>query len=135
MSLDFLEEFFRRSIQAKEAIPEGYADISEILSLPKPEWMPHSPTGDFIITESKDKLTLFNADFAVWLVPQLVDGEIMTRGYIALHHPEGGYTLEMAFKATGEYNESGLILEALHRYLVEIRDTEETLRAFRFKNQ
>ncbi|SFV98613.1 Uncharacterised protein [Chlamydia abortus] len=47
------------------------------------------PMSNFIIAESADKLTLFNADFAVWLVPELVQGEPVTRGYIALYHSKG----------------------------------------------
>ncbi|AUS59496.1 uncharacterized protein CHAB577_0075 [Chlamydia abortus] len=38
----------------------------------------------------------------------------------------------MAFQASGEYNQSTLILEALQIYLQDIKDTESMLRSFRF---
>ncbi|QVE48627.1 hypothetical protein SBV42_02385 [Chlamydia crocodili] len=137
MSLDFLEEFYRRSICNKgAAFPEGFMDIADVLSHSASELKIDSisdlPVNNFIIAESADKLTLFNADFAVWLVPELVQGEAVTRGYIALYHSGGDYTPEMAFQASGEYNQSTLILEALQIYLQDIKDTESVLRAFRF---
>ncbi|EPP34878.1 hypothetical protein CP10139811_0820 [Chlamydia ibidis] len=140
MSLDFLEEFYKRSIlNCGTAFPEGFMDIAEVLSQSAPASLVNSfsdlPISDFIIAESADKLTLFNSDFAVWLVPELVQGEAVTRGYIALHEPEGSYKPEMAFQAVGEYNQSALILEALRLYLEDIKDTEKTLRSFRFDNK
>lgn len=136
MSLDFLEEFYHRSIRNQQSFPEGYVDIAEILS--------HAPSNHltnyskdqidqhFIVAESTDKLTLFNTDFAVWLVPELVHGQAVTHGYIALHQPNGDYSPELAFEATGKYNESGCILTALQLYLNDIKDTEDALRSFRF---
>ncbi|WP_348663598.1 hypothetical protein [Chlamydia vaughanii] len=140
MSLDFLEEFYRRSICNKgAAFPEGFMDIADVLSHTTPELKidPDSdrPANDFIIAESADKLTLFNADFAVWLVPELVQGETVTRGYIALYRSGGAYTPELAFQASGEYNQSALILEALQLYLQDIKDTESVLRSFRFNQE
>ncbi|QXE26585.1 hypothetical protein [Chlamydia buteonis] len=137
MSLDFLEDFYRRSIHNKgTAFPEGFMDIADVLSHSASELKMDSirelPISNFIIAESADKLTLFNADFAVWLVPELVQGEPVTRGYIALYHSKGDYTPEMAFQASGEYNQSTLILEALQIYLQDIQDTESMLRSFRF---
>ncbi|SYX08561.1 hypothetical protein C834K_0076 [Chlamydia poikilotherma] len=137
MSLDFLEEFYRRAICNKgTAFPEGFVDIADVLSHSASELKVDSisdlPVNNFIIAESADKLTLFNADFAVWLVPELVQGEAVTRGYIALYDSVGDYTPEMAFQASGEYNQSALILEALQIYLQDIKDTESVLRSFRF---
>ncbi|WP_201456559.1 hypothetical protein [Chlamydia sp. 17-3921] len=136
MNLDFLEEFYRQSILNKDmAFPEGYVDISEVLAHPFSESTSDSfdrQVNDFIIAESEDKLTLFNADFAIWLVPELIQGEAVTRGYIALHQSGEVYAPEMAFEASGPYNQSPLILEALQIYLKKIKDTEAMLKSVRF---
>ncbi|ANG66142.1 hypothetical protein [Chlamydia gallinacea] len=131
MSLDFLEEFYRHTICNCEAFCEGFADIADILSTASLSTSTSSrPMNNFIIAETIDKLTLFNSDFAVWLVPEVIQGEAVTRGYIALYHASRGYTPELAFQASGKYNQSALILEALHLYLQDIQDTEDSLRSF-----
>ncbi|ACZ32555.1 conserved hypothetical protein [Chlamydia pneumoniae LPCoLN] len=140
MSLDFFEEFYHQSIlNTGTSFPEGYLNIAEILSHPhctdaNADFLCSQSDNDFIIAESKDKLTLFNADFAIWLVPELVQGQAVTRGYIAVSQGEGNYEPEMAFEASGQYNQSSLILEALQLYLKDIKDTENALRSFRFNN-
>lgn len=135
MNLDFLEQFYRQSIcNIGAAFPEGYVDIADVLSR-SPESSAdffNRQANDFIIAESEDKLTLFNTDFAIWLVPELVHGEAVTRGYIALYQPGDTFVPELAFEASGSYNQSPLILEALQIYLKEIKDTEMMLRSFRF---
>ena len=133
VSLDFLEDFFRRSIANRNtAFPEGILDISDILARStldfKAEGLTDRAANDFIVSESPDKLTLFNGNFVVWLVPELVNGEAITRGYIAVNQGET-FSPELAFEASGKYNNSSLILEALRRYLCDIRDTEKELKA------
>lgn len=130
MSLDFLEEFYRRAMCNCEAFCEGFADIADVLSTASS--ISNRPMNNFIIAETSDKLTLFNSDFAIWLVPEVIQGEAVTRGYIALYHSSKGYTPELAFQASGEYNQSALILEALQLYLQDIQDTEDALRSFYF---
>ncbi|WP_109104277.1 hypothetical protein [Chlamydia suis] len=132
MSSDFLEKFFRHSIaNYNTAFPEGFLDISDVLARSaldfKAEGLADGAVNDFIVSESPDKLTLFNQNFAVWLVPSLVNGEAVTRGYIAVNHGSE-FSPELAFEASGQYNNSSLILEALRRYLYDIRDTENELR-------
>lgn len=138
MSLDFLEEFYNRSIRDQKNFPEGYVNITEILARSTTQsatdFQQDHINQNFIIAESKDKLTLFNTDFAIWLVPELVQGQAVTHGYIALHHANGDYKPELAFEAIGEYNESGYILRALQLYLDEIKDTENSLRSFTQEN-
>ncbi|AHK63720.1 hypothetical protein BOKEGFJH_00844 [Chlamydia avium] len=130
MSLDFLEEFYRHSICNCKAFCEGFANIADILSTAEDSSISSRPINNFIIAETTDKLTLFNSDFVVWLVPEVIQGEAVTRGYIALYHPSGRCTPELAFQALGEYNQSALILEALQLYLKDIQDTENILRSF-----
>lgn len=134
MSLDFLEEFYNRSIRDQNNFPEGYVNITEILTRSAvqsaTDFQQDQFNQSFIIAESQDKLTLFNTDFAIWLVPELVQGQAVTHGYIALHDANGDYKPELAFEASGEYNESGYILRALQLYLDDIKDTETTLRSF-----
>ena len=68
MSLDFLEDFFRRSItNHNTAFPEGFLDISDVLARSaldfKAEELADSAVNDFIVSESSDKLTSLNQPF------------------------------------------------------------------------
>lgn len=80
----------------------------------------------FHVIESPDKITLFNDDFAIWIVPEIHDSHPVTYGMIALRYDDG-IELEMVFSATGVYNTSRTMLRVLDRLLQEIRETEQEL--------
>lgn len=80
----------------------------------------------FHVVESPDKITLFNEEFAVWIVPEIHDNRPVTYGLISLRYDDG-IDLEMVFCATGVYNTSRTVLRVLDQMLNEIRETEQAL--------
>ncbi len=84
-----------------------------------------SLTRFFHVVESKDKITLFNDQFAIWIIPEKVQNEPQTLVLVALdvNKPQ----LEMAFSMTGIYNTSRLVLRVLEKFLAEIQETEDLL--------
>lgn len=131
MDFQKLEAFYRQNIALNQGLfPEGFVDIAEVISHQEDY---HQDFGsdvfanNFFIAELPDKITLFNSDFIVWLVPDLCDGEMMTRGYIALAKAQDQIIPEMAFQATGVYNCSGLILSALDILLQGISENQKLI--------
>lgn len=130
-----LEEQYLQIVQDLDQWnPEGIIEIdlhllhelgllNEIDELGKPE---HPLTHYFYVIESAEKMTLFNDQFAVWIVPQMVDHEPITYGLIAVQS-EDEVRLELVFAAMGVYNSSRIVLQVLEAFLEEIRETEEYL--------
>ena len=87
-----------------------------------PEQLPHY----FHVIETSDKVTLFNHQFAVWIVPKIVDENPTTIVMIALICNETPH-LEIAFSTQGVYNTPKFILRVLKYYLSEVIDTEEAI--------
>lgn len=84
----------------------------------------------FYVIESADKLTLFNAQFVVWIVPKLIDQVPYTYILIAINEEPKPH-LEMVFTTHGAYNHSGLILRILEKFLEEIEENETEIIKFR----
>jgi len=80
----------------------------------------------FHVIETAEKITLFNDQFVVWIVPQSIDGLSATFTFIALVESESP-RLEKAFYTAGVYNSSRIVLRLLERVLDEIHETEEFL--------
>lgn len=91
-----------------------------------------SPSDDishyFHVIETIDKVTLFNEQFAVWIVPKANEGSPSTLTYIALLQA-GKPHLEIVFSAAGVYNSPKHILKVLQHFLSEVIDTEATISA------
>ncbi|MCB1080535.1 MAG: hypothetical protein KDK69_01820 [Chlamydiia bacterium] len=86
------------------------------------EQLPHY----FHVIETPDKVTLFNHQFAIWIVPKIVDDNPTTVVMIALisdKHPH----LEIVFSTQGVYNTPKFVLRLLKYYLSEVIDTEEAI--------
>ena len=80
----------------------------------------------FYMVETDEKLTLFNQDFIVWIVPHLQEEAAATYGIIAINNsikPQ----LELIFSASGVYNTSRIVLTVLNALLKEIKENEETM--------
>ena len=82
----------------------------------------------FHVIETADRVTLFNHQFVIWIVPKLIDDIPTTMVLIALvneNHPN----LEIAFSTQGAYNTPKFVLRLLKYYLSEVIDTEEAIAA------
>lgn len=86
------------------------------------EQLPHY----FHVIETPDKVTLFNHQFAVWIVPKIVDDNPTTIVMISLIS-QGRPHLEIAFSTKGVYNTPKFVLRLLKYYLSEVIDTEEAI--------
>jgi len=77
----------------------------------------------FHIIETPDKVTLFNEQFAIWIIPQLIENLPRTMTMIALLHSNKPH-LEIVFTTSGVYNTPKYILKILQHFLAEVQDTE-----------
>lgn len=80
----------------------------------------------FYVIETAEKLTLYNQEFVIWIIPQLIEKESATTVFIALNNTPRPH-LEMAFVATGVFNTSRLVLGILNRLLNEIKENEDLI--------
>jgi hypothetical protein len=80
----------------------------------------------FHVIEEEDKVTLFNHQFAVWIVPQQGETDKETLTLIAYIEEETPL-LDLVFRTAGIYNSPKYILRALRHFLREIMDNEDVL--------
>lgn len=83
----------------------------------------------FHIIETQDKVTLFNDQFAIWIVPQLVNDTSITTTYIALIQGPKPH-LEIVYTTIGVYNAPKYILKVLQHFLTEVQETEKAISSF-----
>ncbi len=85
-------------------------------------------TQSFHVVETNEKVTLYNQQFAIWVVPKLVDDVPQTMTYIALlNNSSNKPHLEIVFSTTGVYNTPKYILKVLQHFLTEVQDTEAVI--------
>ncbi len=133
--LNQIEEFFRTfSNNIQGAIPEGVVDINlnvlhrlDLLSYYLSTSYDPSLTRYFHVIETKEKITLINEQFIVWIVPERIGEVSLTYSIIALNKPEGP-KLELAFCNSGVYNTSKLVLRILEKFLLEIQENEDVMK-------
>ena len=87
---------------------------------------PESLTQQFHVVETSDKVTLFNEQFAVWIVPQAQSELPSTLIMIALIRHLKPH-LELVYTTSGVYNTPKYILKVLQHFMTEVLDTEATL--------
>ena len=80
----------------------------------------------FHVIENQEKVTLFNNQFVVWIVPKVVDDIPTTMTLIALVQKDNP-RLEIAFSTAGVYNSPKYVLKVLRHFLTEVIDTEEEI--------
>ena len=90
---------------------------------------PDDLTQYFHVIESVEKVTLFNEQFIVWIVPKMECDQPTTYVLIALNHPEKAH-LEIVFVTRGVYNTPRHVLKVLQHFLVDMVETEATLTSF-----
>lgn len=94
---------------------------------------PDDLTQYFHVIESVEKVTLFNDQFIVWIIPRMDEDAPMTFVLIALNHQEQPH-LEIVFTTAGVYNTPRYVLRVLQHYLLDVLETEATLTSIE-KNQ
>jgi hypothetical protein len=83
----------------------------------------------FHVIESVEKVTLFNEQFLIWIIPKMEGETPMTHVLIALNHAETPH-LEVVFATYGVYNTPRYVLKILQHFLTDMVETEETLTLF-----
>jgi hypothetical protein len=136
MNISELELSFHKYTQnLGEWIPDGITPVSlpllQRLNLLTATLANHSNpeellTHYFHVVENKEKITLFNDQFVVWIIPEYIDHRAKTFVLIALQE-EKDLRLEMALSAEGVYNSSKMVLRVIEKLLIEIQDTEREL--------
>ncbi len=82
----------------------------------------------FHIIETPEKVTLFNDQFAIWIVPELIEELPTTTTLIALLQANKPH-LEIVYTNSGVYNTPKYILKVLQHFLAEVQDTEAVISA------
>ncbi|MEN9344344.1 MAG: hypothetical protein RLZZ453_1131 [Chlamydiota bacterium] len=82
----------------------------------------------FHIIETPEKVTLFNEQFAVWIVPDVFDEIPTTTTFIALLQSNKPH-LEIVYTTAGVYNTPKYILKILQHFLAEVQDNEAVISA------
>jgi hypothetical protein len=133
-----LEEAFQEySKDLNKWAPDGiiHVDMKLLsdLGLLNSEELEHSVTDAYInqhfhIIETPDKVTLFNEQFAIWIVPELLDDIPTTTTLIALLQSNKPH-LEIVYTTSGVYNTPKYILKILQHFLSEVQDTEAVISA------
>jgi len=80
----------------------------------------------FHVIESAEKVTLFNEQFIVWIVPKMEQDNPITYVLIALNSHEK-VNLEVVFTTGGVYNTPKYVLKVLQHYLLDMQETEATI--------
>lgn len=131
-----LEDAFQNFIaNLNDYIPDGIIEVNlhllSELGLLEVEQMQDDQSDEefphyFHVIETSDKVTLFNHQFAVWIVPKIIDGNPTTLTLISLI-AEGEPNLEIVFSTSGLYNAPKYVLKVLKSYLSEVLDTEAVI--------
>ena len=80
----------------------------------------------FHVIESLDKVTLFNEQFVVWIVPRMEEEIPATYVLIALSQGKSPH-LEVVFTTRGVYNTPRFVLKVLQHFLIDMLETEAAL--------
>ena len=128
------EAFSEFSKNFSKWLPDGVISINlQVLhdlgllnsaNLDKP--VPDNLSHQFHVIETNDKVTLYNQQFAIWIVPQNESNIPTTMAMIALLQ-HGKPHLEIVYKTSGVYNTPRYILRILQHYLTEVIDTENII--------
>lgn len=134
LKLDEAYQEFSQNLQ--KWIPDGIISVNlELLNelglldnthfeQPAPDNLSHL----FHVVETPDKITLYNDQFAIWIVPKSDEVSSSTITFIALLTTNKPH-LEIVFSTTGVYNSPKYILKVLQNFLSDVIDTEATIAA------
>ena len=136
-NLSQLEVYYKKFIEDISSwLPEDIVVVDlnllhefNLLHYHDPNYNDPTLTRYFHVVESNEKITLYNEEFVVWIVPEKVDDVAVTYTLIALNRPEEP-KLEMCFVASGIYNTSRLVLRVLEKFMFEIQENEALIKGF-----
>lgn len=80
----------------------------------------------FHVIESAEKVTLFNEQFVIWIIPRMEQDVPSTFVLIALCHNDNLH-LEIVFTTSGVYNTPKYVLKILQYFLIDMLETEATI--------
>lgn len=80
----------------------------------------------FHVVETTEKITLFNDEFAIWIVPEIHDNRPVTYALVGKQDGEQ-VSLEIVISAMGVYNSSRTMLRVIDKMLLEINHTNQEL--------
>lgn len=80
----------------------------------------------FHVIETTEKVTLFNQQFVVWIVPRVEENNASTLVLLCLIVNQEPH-IEIAFSTSGVYNAPKYVLKVLRYYLNEVMETEEEI--------
>lgn len=133
-----IEEIYKEYSQdLSQWVPDGLVSVNLNLlhelglleNLNDEEDSPDNFTQYFHVVETPEKVTLFNDQFLIWIVPKM-EGEVaITYVMIALNQ-DNNIHLEIVFTTSGIYNTPKFVLKVLQYYLMDMLETEATLTAF-----
>ena len=83
----------------------------------------------FHVIETQEKVTLFNEQFIIWIVPKMEKENPITYVMVALNNKTKS-NLELVFITSGVYNSPKYVLKILQHYLIDMLETEATLTAY-----
>ncbi|MBN1915226.1 MAG: hypothetical protein JW769_04995 [Parachlamydiales bacterium] len=90
---------------------------------------PDDLTQYFHVLESAEKVTLFNEQFLIWIVPKMEQDIPITYVLIAsINNKKPSF--EVVFTTSGVYNTPKYVLKVLQHFLLDMLETEATLTAF-----
>ena len=87
---------------------------------------PDNLSHQFHVIETNEKVTLYNDQFSIWIIPQSEQEAASTMVMIALLQNKKPH-LEMVYRTTGVYNTPRYILKILQHFLTEVLDTEAVI--------
>lgn len=104
-------------------------EIGLLEALQEDQSDPDDLTQYFHVIESTEKVTLFNEQFVVWIIPKTDGEQPITLVLIALNHEDKPH-LEVVFTTCGVYNTPRYVLRILQHFFFDMLETEATLTAF-----
>lgn len=132
-----LDETFNQIIkEINTTLPDGIIDVNldliQSLGLLNLESLEHEVSlfknsQQFYMVENEDKLTLFNEQFTIWMIPSFTDKNGVTYVFIAKNEKDKVQKLELLFQAKGIYNTSWTVLSILDAFLQEIHENDQMM--------
>jgi len=103
-------------------------ELGLLKDMPEKESDTEDLTQYFHVIESAEKVTLFNEQFVIWIIPKMEQDTPITYVLIALSN-NNKTNLEIVFSTDGIYNTPKYVLKVLQHFLLDMIETEATLTA------